>query len=295
MAHLSRRLSGNAAGDFFVDSSCIDCDICRQLAPETFRAQAAQTVVYHQPTTPESVHRASMALVACPTGSIGTVRKHPPMKAAIAAFPEEIADGVYFSGFASRHSYGATSYFLVRPGGNVLVDSPRFSQPLAKRLEEMGGVRWMVLTHSDDVADHELFQQRFGCQRVIHSADASGRLRGVERIISGNEPVLLDDDLTLIPAPGHTRGHVCLLYQDRFLFTGDHLAWDEDESTLIAFRDYCWYSWPEQIRSMEKLLKHRFEWVLPGHGRRYRAVSCEEMEKELRACIMWMREQPYPR
>src|SRR5215510_14773257 len=208
MAHLSRRLSSNVAGNFFVDSSCIDCDICRQVAPETFHAQAAQTVVYHQPTIPESVHRALMALVACPTGSIGTTRRYP-MKAAIAAFPEEIADSVYFCGFASRHSYGATSYLIVRPGGNVLVDSPRFSQPLAKRLEEMGGVRWMVLTHHDDVADHELFQQRFGCQRVMHSADARGSLRDVEKIISGTEAVPLDNDLTLIPVPGHTRGHVC--------------------------------------------------------------------------------------
>ena len=287
MANLSRRLAENVSGDFFVDSSCIDCDICRQVAPETFCAQAAQTVVYRQPATPESVHRALMALVACPTGSIGTTRKYP-IKAAIAAFPEEIAAGVYFCGFASRHSYGATSYLIVRPGGNVLVDSPRFSVPLAKRLEELGGVRWMVLTHRDDVADHELFQQRFGCQRVMHGADANGSLRGVERIVSGNESILIDDDLTIIPVPGHTRGHVCLLYQDCFLFTGDHLAWDEDESMLTAFHDYCWYSWPEQICSMEKLSEYRFEWVLPGHGRRYHAASCEEMQKELRACIGWM-------
>jgi len=290
MAHFSRRLSGNAAGDFFVDSSCIDCDICRQIAPETFRAQAAQTVAYRQPTTPESVHRALMALVACPTGSIGTARKHP-MKAAVAAFPEEIANGVHFCGFASRYSYGATSYLILRPGGNVLVDSPRFSEPLAKRLEEMGGVRWMVLTHRDDVADHELFQHRFGCQRVMHGADTSGSLRGVERIITGNEAVTFADDLTIIPVPGHTRGHLCLLYQDRFLFTGDHLAWDEDQGALTAFHDYCWYSWSEQIRSMERLLEYRFEWVLPGHGRRYQAASCEEMQKELRACVRWMQEQ----
>jgi glyoxylase-like metal-dependent hydrolase (beta-lactamase superfamily II) len=149
----------------------------------------------------------------------------------------------------------------------------------------------MVLTHRDDVADHELFQQRFGCQRVVHNADASGSLQSVERIIRGNEPVLLDDNLTLIPVPGHTRGHVCLLYQDRFLFTGDHLAWDEDEEMLTAFHDYCWYSWPEQVRSMEKLLGYRFEWVLPGHGRRYHAASGEEMQRKLRACVEWMRAQ----
>jgi glyoxylase-like metal-dependent hydrolase (beta-lactamase superfamily II) len=57
------------------------------------------------------------------------------------------------------------------------------------------------------------------------------------------------------------------MYRNKFLFTGDHLAWSPDENTLEAYRDYCWWSWPEQIRSLERLLNFRFEWVLPGHGR----------------------------
>ncbi|MHB8872506.1 MAG: ferredoxin [Myxococcaceae bacterium] len=36
MARFADRLPENAAGDFFVDSSCIDCDLCRQLAPSVF-------------------------------------------------------------------------------------------------------------------------------------------------------------------------------------------------------------------------------------------------------------------
>jgi len=41
-------------------------------------------------------------------------------------------------------------------------------------------------------------------------------------------------------------------------------GWSPDEQTLTAFRDVCWYSWPEQTRSMERLLGYRFEWVLPA-------------------------------
>ena len=37
MADLKKKLSTNVAGDFFVDSTCINCDTCRQLAPATFR------------------------------------------------------------------------------------------------------------------------------------------------------------------------------------------------------------------------------------------------------------------
>ena len=41
---------------------------------------------------------------------------------------------------------------------------------------------------------------------------------GVEEVLSGGEPVALDDELLVIPVPGHTRGHAVLLYRDRFLF-----------------------------------------------------------------------------
>ncbi len=90
---------------------------------------------------------------------------------------------------------------------------------------------------------------------------------GIEQVIVGDEPVALAPDLLAVPTPGHTPGHMVLLYRNRFLFTGDHLAWSLEEQTLEAYRDYCWYSWPEQTRSMEQLLDYRFEWVLPGHGR----------------------------
>jgi glyoxylase-like metal-dependent hydrolase (beta-lactamase superfamily II) len=46
-------------------------------------------------------------------------------------------------------------------------------------------------------------------------------------------------------------------------------------------RSVCWYSWDEQVRSLEKLLAHRFTWVLPGHGRRVRAGSVEEMHAKV--------------
>ena len=289
MADIKQRLPQNVSGDFFVDATCIDCDACRQIAPEIFRDHGDQSSVYHQPETEEETQRALMALVACPTGSIGATQKHD-MRLGIEAFPSLIADNVYFCGFTSESSFGAWSYLIVRSneaGGNVLVDSPRFSGPLVKRIAEMGGIQTMFLTHSDDIADHAKFAQRFGCQRLMHAADGASR-RGIERIIEGEEEVQLDDDLILIPTPGHTRGHMVLLYKNKFLFTGDHLAWSPSRQTLTAFRSVAWYSWPEQTRSMEKLLDYRFEWVLPGHGRIHHDTA-EAMREHLQRCLGWMR------
>lgn len=230
-----------------------------------------------------------MALVACPTASIGTMEHHDA-RIGIDAFPSPVAENVYFCGFTAESSFGAWSYLIVRPesdGGNVLIDSPRFATRLAKRIEAMGGVRKMLLTHRDDVADHARFADRFGCQRVMHADDGAGKL-GLEQVISGTEPVGLDSDLIAIPVPGHTRGHVVFIYRHKFLFAGDHLAWSPQRNTLTAFRSACWYSWTEQTRSMARLREFDFEWVLPGHGRIHHDTR-ENMRGHLERCIEWMK------
>jgi hypothetical protein len=63
-----------------------------------------------------------------------------------------------------------------RPEGNVLIDSPRFASQLVKRIEEMGGVARMLLTHKDDIAAHESFRARFGTMRTMHRADGASEI-----------------------------------------------------------------------------------------------------------------------
>jgi glyoxylase-like metal-dependent hydrolase (beta-lactamase superfamily II)/ferredoxin len=289
MANIALRLPENSPGDFFVDSSCIDCDACRQIAPSIFTDDGDFSIVHHQPESEAETRQALMALVACPTASIGTVEHHDA-RIGIDAFPSLVAENIYFCGFTAESSFGAWSYLIVRPedqGGNVLVDSPRFAGQLVKQIERMGGVRTMFLTHRDDVADHERFAQKFGCERIMHADDGARRF-GLERPLEGGDPIQIDPDLLVIPVPGHTRGHAVLLYRNRFLFSGDHLAWSPNRETLIAFRNACWYSWAEQTRSMEKLLNYDFEWVLPGHGRMHHD-SLTGMRAHLERCIDWMK------
>src|SRR5438093_1523161 len=265
MANPNRAYADNVSGNFFVDDTCIDCDLCRQIAPSVFKEESDHSAVYHQPDSVTENHRAAMALVACPTGSIGTRRKVDSRTAA-ASYPELIDENVYFCGYASPNSYGASSYLIARPEGNALIDSPRFARTLVRRIEEMGGISLMLFSHRDDVADHEKIHEHFGCPRVIHQADAQGI--NAEQLLEGEEPTALDKDILAIPVPGHTRDHVVYLYRHKFLFTGDHLAWSDNRRGLIAFRDVAWYSWREQTRSMKRLLDFPFEWALPGHGRR---------------------------
>ena len=289
MANIQLRLSENVPGDFYVDASCIDCDTCSQLAPEIFRDHGEQCSVYRQPETDAQTRLALMALVACPTGSIGTMQRHNA-RIGIDAFPSLIAENVYFCGFTSESSFGGWSYLIERPesrGGNLLIDSPRFATHLVRRIAEMGGVRQMLLTHRDDVADHKLFSKRFGCERTMHADDGAGSL-GIERIITGEKEIELDNDLVAIPTPGHTRGHLVFLYKKKFLFTGDHLAWSPQRETLTAFPSVAWYSWAKQTESMGKLRNYDFEWVLPGHGDLHHD-TIPNMRYHLQSCIAWMK------
>lgn len=287
MAHLTQRHPKNVSGNFYVDRTCIDCDTCRWMAPETFHDIGDQSTVYHQPVNADEHTRAMQALLSCPTSSIGTVEKPTDVKQIQSSFPILVAENVYHCGYHSENSYGAASYLIVRPEGNILVDSPRFAPPLVKRIEALGGIRWMYLTHRDDVADHAKFHAHFGCDRILHQDEVGSGTRDVERQLTGLDPVQLAPDLLILPVPGHTRGHTVLLYNETFLFTGDHLAWSDDRQHLVAFRSVCWYSWSEQLKSMYRLADYSFEWVLPGHGRRYHADRAT-MRQSMQQCLDWM-------
>jgi glyoxylase-like metal-dependent hydrolase (beta-lactamase superfamily II)/ferredoxin len=274
MANRAQAVAENVPGEFFVDRTCIDCDTCRQLAPQVFGAVGDYSYVHTQPRDEESQRHALHALLACPTGSIGASAAKPALVAAMDDFPLLVEEPVRYCGFTSEDSFGGSSYFVTHPAGNWLVDSPRFTSHLVKKFEQAGGIANVFLTHQDDVADAEKYARHFGARRIIHRAELAAQ-PAAELIIEGNEAQLLGDDFLAIPTPGHTRGHVVLLFAQRFLFTGDHLWWARDELRLGASQRHCWYSWPRQIESLRRLLDYSFAWVLPGHGDRVQLPPAE--------------------
>jgi glyoxylase-like metal-dependent hydrolase (beta-lactamase superfamily II) len=280
MASFQRRVAENVDGDFFVDVTCIDCDACRQIAPKIFGQAAASSFVQLQPVSAEDRRSGIQALLTCPTGSIGCLGPED-VKAVMADFPLPLEGPVFFCGYNSPKSYGGNSYFIQHPDGNWLVDSPKFVRPLVERLEELGGISRIFLTHRDDVADADRYARHFNARRTIHRQELASQ-PDAEEILEGEGPWRLAKDFLAIATPGHTQGHCVLLFQDHFLFTGDHLAWDRDDQRLEAFEDYCWYSWNRQAKSMRSLADHRFEWVLPGHGQRVRRPAAELQSEVLR-------------
>lgn len=282
MANRANAYRENVPGAWFVDDRCIDCDVCRQLATSLFAAADDHSYVARQPASPAEQRDALRALLSCPTGAIGTA-DISGLAAVRNSFPEQVADNVYYNGFTSERSFGGHSYFVQHPAGNWLIDSPRYLESLAKKIEQLGGLAFIFLSHRDDVADAAKYARRFGAKRVIHRLELAAQ-PDAEIVLDGTLPIPLHDDFTVIPTPGHTAGHCVLHYADRFLFSGDHLWWVREQQRLGASRDYCWWSWAEQVRSLERLADLRFEWVLPGHGERVH-LPAEEMRQQMTRLI----------
>jgi len=73
MADLIQRAKENIPGRFYVDQTCIDCDLCRETAPANFARndEGGYSFVFHQPETPEEEAACRSALDECPVEAIG--------------------------------------------------------------------------------------------------------------------------------------------------------------------------------------------------------------------------------
>ena len=262
MPRLADRNPDSAPGDWYIDKRCIDCGASRDVAPGLVVHRRGKSVFARQPANAEEERAAWRAVLVCPTASVGTLshREQPSD-----LFPQELAPGVFRCGYNSESSFGAHSYFVKRPQGNLLVDSPRHTGRLVKQFESLGGIADILLSHRDDVADADRYAKDFGARVWIHEDDAAAAPYATD-LLRGGEPAAIRKSLLAIPLPGHTKGSVAYLLEDTYLFTGDSLAWSREREDLVAFRDACWYSWREQKKSLARLAGRGFEWVLAGHG-----------------------------
>ncbi|HKW86372.1 MAG TPA: MBL fold metallo-hydrolase, partial [Nitrospiraceae bacterium] len=153
---------------------------------------------------------------------------------------------------------------------------------LVEAFERMGGVRYIFLSHEDDVADAARYASHFKATRIIHEEDAEA-MPETEWLVRGIEPVVAISHVQFIPVPGHTAGSMALLCDQRFLFSGDHLWWDRDEHGLGVPSVLVWNE--ERLRdSTMRLLHYTFEWVLPGHGERIH-LSPADMREEVQRLL----------
>jgi glyoxylase-like metal-dependent hydrolase (beta-lactamase superfamily II) len=279
VARPQQRNPAGAPGDWYVDTVCFDCDAARHVAPGLIGTDAqGKSIFLRQPESDKELEMAWLAVEVCPTRSVGNLRiRRPPSP----PFPQDLGDGVFRLGHNAESSFGAHSYLVVRPAGNLMVDAPRWTRSVFEPIEARGGLSDILLTHRDDVADARRYAERFGARVWIHADDADAAPYATD-LLHGTGAHEIRDGVTAIPVPGHTRGSVLYLVDEHLLFSGDSLAWSPQRATLTAFRNACWFSWPEQQRSLARLAdsERRFDRLLCGHGWSHDAPA-DEMHAHL--------------
>jgi ferredoxin len=73
MADAANKYPENAPGKYYVDNQCIDCDLCRETAPDNFKRNedGGYSFVYKQPASPDEEARCKEAKEGCPVEAIG--------------------------------------------------------------------------------------------------------------------------------------------------------------------------------------------------------------------------------
>ncbi|ANH89884.1 MBL fold metallo-hydrolase [Streptomyces sp. SAT1] len=266
---------------WYVDDRCTNCDVARQFAPELIGESQGRSHMLRAPRDEAETRRLHAAAFACPTRSVRPATGRPDP--ALDPFPMALDDGVLICGHNSRHTAGANSYLLKRPSGSVMmIDTPRWSPALAARYAAVGPVTDVLLTHRDHAAHGRDYADRFGARLWIHEGDLDAA-PDADRVIGGLDAVDVGEGVTALPLPGHTRGSVLYLADDRYCFTGDSFYWSRTTGDLEVAESVTWYSVEELAASLARVAAHlRFEWVLPGHGDR-RRLPADEMSRRLRS------------
>lgn len=73
MADLEQKVPENVVGRYYVDRTCIDCELCREKAPRNFTRfdPGKYSYVFHQPGTESEESDCRAAMEECPVEAIG--------------------------------------------------------------------------------------------------------------------------------------------------------------------------------------------------------------------------------
>ncbi len=73
MADVANKYPENVPGKYYVDNQCIDCDLCRETAPDNFQRNedGGYSYVFKQPAGADEEARCKEAKEGCPVEAIG--------------------------------------------------------------------------------------------------------------------------------------------------------------------------------------------------------------------------------
>lgn len=195
----------------------------------------------------------------------------------------KITDKVY----ALNSTKGNYAY-IIRDDKVILIDTGRPGQGkgILKELKSINirpeDIKHILITHHDvdhignlALLDEETKARVWASKEDIPYIYGDKNRPGIKRIVSilmrtgppGNICIYPKNqrikDIEIIPTPGHTPGHVCLLFED-VLFVGDLLR--NSNGHLKPLASFMNDDEPALRKSIDKIDQFSFKWVCPAHG-----------------------------
>ncbi len=112
----------------------------------------------------------------------------------------------------NRETLGGTSYLIIHPQGNILIDSPPWQENTYQFLQQQGEIKYLFFTQRDGISKQvKEIQSQLNCQLIIQEQEAY--LLPNQNVISFGDEYQLNSDCTLIWTSGYSPGSACFYFQ----------------------------------------------------------------------------------
>lgn len=180
--------------------------------------------------------------------------------------PRPVLEGI-FAFPPNRNTLGGTAYLIVEKFGNILVDSPAWSEANQEFIQAKGGVSWLFLSHRNGIAQVKAIQEATQTQVLIQEQEAY--LLPEVQLTTFEQEYSLTPNCTAMWTPGYSPGSSCLYCQTNggVLFTGRHIL-PNRQGQVTPLRMAKTFHWQRQLRSLAQLRDHftpdTLHYLLPG-------------------------------
>ena len=176
-----------------------------------------------------------------------------------------IEDLYSWSVFSEARQIDFNGHLWVREDGNIAIDPVAMNDADRSQLEQLGGVKSIVITNRDHEREAAVFQEWTGAEVIVPEADADAMDIKPARTISDGETIV--PGLRAIHLQyGKSPGEIALHFNEKgTVLFGDIVA-GEPMGRLSLLADDKLEDAPKAAMQLRKVLALRFSTVLVGDG-----------------------------